>query len=248
MGRLQGKVALITGAAGGIGLATARRFAQEGAIVAVNDMNKTAGVKEVEEICAAGGKAEFYYGSVTDDDFVKSMMKDVVERFGKLDILINNAGVLRDAMSHRMTEEQWDTIMNIHLKGTFFCSRTAFEYMKLQNNGRIINTSSTSSQGNIGQANYAAAKAGIIGLTKTLALEYARYQITVNAVAPGFITTSMTAAIPTHVHEAVVNRIPLKRKGEPEEVANLHLFLASDESSYITGQVVFIDGGGTVGM
>ena len=175
-------------------------------------------------------------------------MKDVVHRYGKLDILINNAGVLRDAMSHRMTEEQWDTIMNIHLKGTFFCSRTAFEHMKHQNSGRIINTSSTSSQGNIGQANYAAAKAGIIGLTKTLALEYARYHITVYAVAPGFITTSMTAAIPTHVHEAVVNRIPLKRKGEPEEVANLHLFLASDESSYITGQVIFIDGGGTVGM
>jgi 3-oxoacyl-[acyl-carrier protein] reductase len=176
------------------------------------------------------------------------MMKNIVQRFGRLDILINNAGVLRDAMSHKMTEEQWDTIMNIHLKGTWLCSRTAFEYMKQQQGGRIVNTSSTSSLGNIGQANYSAAKAGIIGLTKTLALEYARYHILVNAIAPGYINTSMTAAIPTLVHEAVVNRIPLKRKGEPEEVANLHLFLASDESSYITGQVIFIDGGGTVGM
>jgi 3-oxoacyl-[acyl-carrier protein] reductase len=248
MARLQGKVALITGAAGGIGLATAKRFAQEGAIVAINDMNEAAGLKEVEDICAAGGTAEFYLGSVADSDFVKQMMANIVQRFGRLDILINNAGVLRDAMSHKMTEEQWDTIMNIHLKGTWLCSRTAFEYMKQQQNGRIVNTSSTSSLGNIGQANYSAAKAGIIGLTKTLALEYARYHILVNAIAPGYINTSMTATIPALVHEAVVNRIPLKRKGEPEEVANLHLFLASDESSYITGQVIFIDGGGTVGM
>jgi 3-oxoacyl-[acyl-carrier protein] reductase len=248
MARLQGKVALITGAAGGIGLATARRFAQEGAIVAINDMNEVAGIKEVEDICAEGGKAEFYHGSVSDADFVKQMMKNIVHSYGRLDILINNAGVLRDAMSHKMTEEQWDTIMNIHLKGTWLCSRTAFEHMKHQHAGRIVNTSSTSSLGNIGQANYSAAKAGIVGLTKTLALEYARYHILVNAIAPGYISTSMTAAIPAHVHETVVNRIPLKRKGEPEEVANLHLFLASDESSYITGQVIFIDGGGTVGM
>jgi 3-oxoacyl-[acyl-carrier protein] reductase len=248
MARLQGKVALITGAAGGIGLATARRFAQEGAIVAANDMNEAAGIKEVEDICAAGGKAEFFHGSVTDTAFVKHMMKDLVHRYGKLDILVNNAGVLRDSMSHKMTEEEWDTVLNIHLKGTWFCSRTAFEFMKPHHGGRIVNTSSTSALGNIGQANYSAAKAGIIGLTKTLAMEYARYNILVNAVAPGFISTSMTAAIPAHVHEAVVNRIPLKRKGDPEEVANLHLFLASDEASYITGQVIFIDGGATTGI
>ncbi|MEI6046262.1 MAG: 3-oxoacyl-ACP reductase FabG [Chloroflexota bacterium] len=248
MARLEGKVALITGAAGGIGLATAQRFAQEGAIVAVNDMNEAAGVKEVENICQAGGKAVFYLGNVSDAAFVKQMMKDVVEKYGRLDILINNAGVVRDAMSHKMTEEQWDTVIDIHLKGTWLCSRTAFEYMKPQLFGRIVNTSSTSSEGNIGQANYSAAKAGIIGLTKTLALEYARSNILVNAVAPGYINTPMTAGIPAQVQEAVVNRIPLKRKGNPEEIANLHLFLASDESSYITGQVIFIDGGATVGV
>jgi 3-oxoacyl-[acyl-carrier protein] reductase len=243
MARLQGKVALITGAGSGIGAATAQRFAQAGAIVAVNDMNEVGGSKTVAQIREAGGTAELYLGSVTDSGVVAHMIKDIVRQFGRIDILINNAGVTRDAMSYKMAEDQWDTVVDIHLKGSWLCARTAFEYMKEQNDGRIVNTSSTSSLGNIGQANYAAAKAGIWGLTKTLALEYARYNIRVNALAPGFISTPMTAQIPAHLQEVGINNIPLKRKGEPEEVANLHLFLASDESSYITGQIIFVDGG-----
>ncbi len=248
MARLAGKIALVTGAGSGIGAATARRFAQEGALVAINDMNEVGGNQVVSEIREAGGQAELYLGSVADSGFVNQMVKDITTRFGRLDILINNAGLLRDAMSHKMSEDQWDIVLDIHLKGSWLCARTAFDYMKSQNDGRIVNTSSTSALGNIGQANYSAAKAGIWGLTKTLALEYARYNIRVNAIAPGFISTPMTAQIPVHLQEQGINNIPLKRKAEPEEVANLHLFLASDESSYITGQIIFVDGGASVGL
>jgi 3-oxoacyl-[acyl-carrier protein] reductase len=248
MTRLKGKVALVTGAGGGIGAATAQRFAQEGAIVAVNDYVEEAGNKVVAAIREAGGTAQFYGGSVADSAAVKATIKDIVERFGKIDILINNAGVTRDSLSYKMTEEQWDTVVDIHLKGAWLTSINAFEYMRQQNSGRIVNTSSVSALGNIGQANYAAAKAGIWGLTKTLALEYSRYNILVNAIAPGYISTPMTAVIPQNVQDAVVSRVPLKRMGKPEEIANMHLFLSSDESSYITGQIFFVDGGVSVGV
>ncbi len=247
MGRLEGKVALVTGAASGIGAATARRFAQEGAQVAINDMNEAGGQAVVEQINQAGGQARFYYGSVAEWATVENFVGAIVNDFGKLDILINNAGILRDAMSSRMTEDQWDAVLDTHLKGSWLCSKAALVYMKAQNSGQIVNTSSTSSLGNIGQVNYASAKAGIWGLTKTLALEYARYNIRVNAVAPGFITTAMTAQIPDQLRTQAVQHIPLKREGKPEDVAGLHLFLASDESSYITGQIIFIDGGVTAG-
>lgn len=247
MARLQGKVALVTGAGGGIGAATARRFAQEGALVAVNDMNETTGTQVVKEIEQAGGQARFYPASVSDKTAVDAMILSVVQDFGRLDILINNAGVLRDAMSAKMTEDQWDIVIDTHLKGSWLCAKAALVHMKEQASGRIINTSSVSALGNIGQANYAAAKAGIWGLTRTLALEYAKYTITVNAIAPGFITTAMTAQIPDNLREQAVKHIPLKREGKPEEVANLHLFLASEEAAYITGQVIYIDGGSAVG-
>ena len=246
-GRLAGKVALVTGAGSGIGAATARRFASEGALVAVNDVNETAGTAVVEEIKAAGGQAQFYVGSVSDSAIVNGFVESVVRDFGHLDILINNAGILRDAMSSKMSEDQWDAVINTHLKGSWLCAKAALVHMKAQNGGRIVNTSSTSALGNIGQVNYSSAKAGIWGLTKTLALEYARYNIRVNAVAPGFISTAMTAQIPEQLRAQAVSAIPLGREGLPEEVANLHLFLASDEAAYITGQIIFVDGGLTVG-
>ena len=247
MARLEGKVALITGAGSGIGAGTALRFAEEGALVAVNDMNEATGQAVVEEIRQAGGQARFYGGSVADWPTVEGFVEAVVRDFGRLDILINNAGILRDAMSSRMSEEQWDAVIDTHLKGSWLCSKAALVHMKAQSSGAIVCTSSTSSLGNIGQVNYASAKAGIWGLTKTLALEYARYGIRVNAVAPGFITTAMTAQIPEQLRNQAIEHIPLKRVGTPTDVANLHLFLASDDSSYITGQVIFVDGGVTVG-
>jgi len=248
MGRLTGKVALVTGAGGGIGAATAQKFAQEGAIVAVNDYAEEAGNKIVTAIREAGGQAQFYGGSVADPEAVSATIKDIASRFGRLDILINNAGITRDSLSYKMTEEMWDSVVDIHLKGAWLTSINAFEVMRKQNSGRIVNTSSVSALGNIGQANYAAAKAGIWGLTKTLALEYSRYNILVNAVAPGYISTPMTAVIPQNVQDAVVSRIPLKRMGKPEEIAAMHLFLSSDEASYVTGQIFFVDGGVSTGV
>jgi len=241
-------VALVTGAGGGIGAATAQKFAQEGAIVAVNDYAEEAGNKIVTAIREAGGQAQFYGGSVADPEAVSATIKDIASRFGRLDILINNAGITRDSLSYKMTEEMWDSVVDIHLKGAWLTSINAFEVMRKQNSGRIVNTSSVSALGNIGQANYAAAKAGIWGLTKTLALEYSRYNILVNAVAPGYISTPMTAVIPQNVQDAVVSRIPLKRMGKPEEIAAMHLFLSSDEASYVTGQIFFVDGGVSTGV
>ena len=243
MGRLDGKVAWVTGAGSGIGAATARRFAQEGAFVAVNDLNEAGGKQVVEDIREAGGRAEFFPGSVTDKEKIQQIVDSLMAEHGRLDILVNNAGVLRDAMMAKMTEEQWDTVIDTHLKGSWLCAKAALEVMKNQGSGVITNTSSTSARGNIGQANYSAAKAGIWGLTKTLALEYGRYGIRVNAVAPGFIATPMTEQIPDPIKEKAIAAIPLRKIGQPEDVANLHLFLASDEAAYITGQVIYVDGG-----
>ncbi len=253
--RLKDKAALITGGGGGIGRATALRFAKEGARVVVSDMDE-AGVRETAKLIAeAGGEAVVVVGSVAARADAQQMVDAVTQKFGRLDILINNAGITRDALTVRvkdgdvriMTDEQWDAVLSVNLKGTWLMAQLAAVPMMKQKYGRIVNTASVGAQGNIGQANYSASKAGVIGLTKTLALEWARFSIAVNCVAPGGVKTRMTATIPENVMAALVERIPLKRMAEPDEIAAVHVFLASDEASYITGQVIWVDGGLTVG-
>ena len=245
--RLEGRVALVTGAGGGIGAATALRLAQEGAVVAVLDRDAEGVQATVEAVREAGGVALGLAGDVSDRARVEQVVRDVVAQRGRLDVLINNAGINRDAMAARMTDEQWDAVLDVNLKGTFLCCQAAFATMREQNAGCIVNTASISAAGNIGQANYAASKAGVIGLTRTLALEWARYGIRVNCVAPGGTDTRMTAGIPEQIREQVLSRIPLKRFARPEEIAAVHAFLVSDDASYITGQAIFADGGVTVG-
>ena len=246
--RLPGKVALVTGAAGGIGAATARRFGREGALVVVND-TKADGLEAVAaDVRAAGSKALVVAGDVTKKADCELMVGAAVREFGRLDILINNAGINRDAMAAKMTEEQWDTVLAVNLTGTFLCAQAALPGMRERGWGRVVNTSSIGSLGNIGQANYAASKAGVIGLTKTLALEYARYGVTVTAVAPGPVMTAMLAGVPDAIKEKIVAMVPVGRIAAPDEIASVHLFLASDEASFITGQVVFADGGASVGI
>jgi 3-oxoacyl-[acyl-carrier protein] reductase len=247
--RLKEKVALITGGGSGIGAAVAKRFAAEGALVAIADVVPQGGKEVMDEINTKGGRAIFSQVDVRKRDEVQGMIDQVVKEFGRLDILINNAGITRDNLCARMSEEEWDFVMDVNLKGTFLCSQAAYRPMRKQKYGRIVNTASVVVRGNMGQVNYSSSKAGIIGLTRTLALEYARSNITVNSIAPGFIDTPMTAAAMTDkVKELALERIPLARMGTPEEVADLHLFLASDEAGYITGQVIFLDGGASIGI
>lgn len=252
---LQDKVSLVTGGGRGIGRATAVRLAREGAKVAVNDIDLAAAQAVVEHIQDNGGQAIALEADVTDTRHVQQMIERVVETYGALDIVVNNAGITRDALTVRvrdgevktMSEEQWDVVIDVNLKGTFLVSQAAALQMIRQGRGKIINTASTSALGNIGQANYAASKSGVIGLTKTLALELARYGIAVNCVAPGAVRTQLTDAIPERLVERLLAQIPYRRMAEPEEIAAVHCFLASDDASYITGQVIFVDGGRTAG-
>jgi 3-oxoacyl-[acyl-carrier protein] reductase len=253
--RLKDKVALITGGGSGIGRATALRFAQEGARLVVADMDEASVNETAKLIAEAGGEAVAVVGSVAARADAQQMVDATTRTFGRLDILINNAGITRDALTVRvkdgdvkiMTDEQWDAVLSVNLKGTWLMAQLAAVPMMKQKYGRIVNTASVGAQGNIGQANYSASKAGVIGLTKTLALEWARFSIAVNCVAPGGVKTRMTAAIPANVMATLLERIPLKRLAEPDEIAAVHVFLASDEASYITGQVIWVDGGLTVG-
>jgi 3-oxoacyl-[acyl-carrier protein] reductase len=241
MGRLAGKVALVTGAAQGIGEATARLLASEGARVACADMN-IEGAKEVASTIDGIALS----GDVTDPAVPQAWVSRITENWDRLDVLVNNAGITRDAIAAKMTLDQWNAVLAVNLTGSFLCAQAAVAVMREQGSGAIVNTSSASALGNVGQANYAAAKAGVIGLTRTLALEAARYGIRVNAVAPGFVDTAMTRTVPEHIRETMISRIPLKRTAEPVDVARVHLFLVSDDSAYLTGQFIGIDGGLTI--
>ncbi len=245
---LAGRVAVITGAGSGIGEATARRFASEGAIVVVNDVDVERARRVVSEIQKDGGSGLAVAADVTKRDEVETMVTRVVTEFKRLDILINNAGINRDAMSHKMSEEQWDQVLAVNLKGTFLCAQAALVRMRERNWGRLINTASIGALGNIGQANYSASKAGVIGLTRTLALEYAKHGITVNCIAPGAVMTPMLQGVPDDVKGKIVARIPMGRIADPAEIAGIHAFLASEEAGYITGQIIFVDGGMSVGV
>jgi 3-oxoacyl-[acyl-carrier protein] reductase len=243
--RLEGKVALITGAANGIGYAAAELFIKEGCNVALVDFNQ-----EVGEVKASGlnelgtGKAAFFQGDVADRSSVDAFVKGVIEQFSKLDILINNAGITRDGMIHKLSEEDFQKVLDVNLTGVFNCTQAVLPYLIENGKGKIINTSSVSGvYGNVGQTNYAATKAGVVGMTKTWAKELGRKGINVNAVAPGFTETSMVAAVPEKVIEQMKAMIPLGRLGKPDDIAKAYLYLASEDSDYVNGTVLHVDGG-----
>ncbi|WP_458413932.1 3-oxoacyl-[acyl-carrier-protein] reductase [Schinkia sp. CFF1] len=242
---LSGKAVLVTGASRGIGREIALQLAASGAKVAVNYSGSEAKAKEVvDEIKANGGEAFAIQADVSNAESVEAMVKEVINQFGALDVLVNNAGITRDNLLMRMKEEEWDAVINTNLKGVFICTKAVTRQMMKQRKGRIINIASIVGVcGNPGQANYVAAKAGVIGLTKTTAKELSSRNITVNAVAPGFITTDMTDELPEDVKNEMLKQIPLARFGNPADIANVVRFLASDESSYITGQTIHVDGG-----
>lgn len=242
---LDGKIALVTGASRGIGRAIAEKLAAQGALVIVNYNGSEARAKEVVgEIESRGGKAEAIQCNVSDFEKAGELLDGVIKKYGRLDILVNNAGITRDNLLMRMPEEDFDAVINTNLKGVFNCMKHVARQMLKQKSGRIINISSvTGILGNPGQANYCAAKAGVIGITKSFAREVASRGITVNAVAPGFIRTEMTDALSEAARTAVLEQIPMKKYGTVEQVANAVAFLASDEAEYITGQVLSVDGG-----
>lgn len=242
---LTGKVALVTGAGRGIGKAIALKLSSLGAAIVINYRSSEKEAKElIDEITDLGGKAEAVQGDVSKIKDVEKVVKFAAEKFGKLDILVNNAGITKDTLLLRMKEEDFDKVIEVNLKGVFNCTKHASSIMLKQKSGKIINISSVIGlAGNAGQANYAAAKAGIIGFTKSVAKELGARGITVNAVAPGFIATDMTEVLSHKIKEKLIENIPLRKLGSPEDVANLVAFLASDNANYITGQVINVDGG-----
>ena len=242
---LDGKCALVTGASRGIGRAVALKLAAEGAKVALNFAGNEAAANAVrQEIEAAGGQAILVKADVADEAAVQQMVLTVADAFGRVDILVNNAGITRDGLLARMKEEDWDAVLSTNLKGVFLTTKAVAKLMMKQRAGRVVNMASVVGvTGNAGQANYSAAKAGVIGFTKTVAKELASRGVTANAVAPGFIDTDMTSVLSDKAKEAALSGIPLGRMGTPEDVAAAVLFLASDQASYVTGQVLHVDGG-----
>lgn len=242
---LKNRIALITGAGRGIGRAIAIALAKEGAEVVINYNGSEERAKEVKQtIEENGGKASIYKCNVSDFVACEAMIKDIVKEYGHLDILVNNAGITKDGLIMKMKEEDFDSVLNVNLKGTFNTIRHSARQMLKQRSGKIINISSVSGiLGNVGQANYAASKAGVIGLTKTMARELGSRGITVNAIAPGFVDTEMTEVLSEEIRENACKQIILGRFGKPEDIANTAVFLASDKADYITGQVISVDGG-----
>jgi 3-oxoacyl-[acyl-carrier protein] reductase len=241
---LNGKIALVTGAAQGIGRDIALGLATDGADVAICDVNLEAAQKTAADMEAKGRRSLALKANVASSAEVTAMIDQVAEKFGRIDILVNNAGITRDGLIIRMKDEDWDLVLSINLKGAFLCTKSALKYMTKQRSGTIINIASiVGAMGNAGQANYVASKAGLIGLTKTIAREYANRNVTANAVAPGFIDTAMTQALTEQVRTDLAKQIPLGRLGSSEDVANAVRFLASPSAAYITGQVIHVNGG-----
>ena len=247
MKRLEGKTALVTGAAGGIGSAIAQRFAEEGAGVACTDLDLAGAEAVAERIRAAGGQAIAVEHDVARRESWEAAVARTLEAFGALDILVNNAGITRDRTLLKMSDEEWQAVIDVHLRGTFLGCQHGLAAMRDRGWGRIVNLSSISALGSYGQTNYSAAKAGIIGVTRTVALEGARYGVLVNAIAPGGVDTPMLRGIGEELFEQGREAVPLKRYAEPGEIAAVAAFLASDDASYVTGQVIHADGGASVG-
>jgi 3-oxoacyl-[acyl-carrier protein] reductase len=242
--KLADKVALVTGGAQGIGKAVALLLARNGADIVVSDINLEKAEETAKEVQTIGRKALATKVDVAALGDVEKMVEAILAQFGKVDILVNNAGIARDKLILRMTEEDWDAVLNINLKGTFNCTKTVVRHMSKQKSGKIVNIASVVGEmGNAGQGNYAASKAGVIGFTKTIAREFAQRGINVNAIAPGYIETPMTDALPDKVKEELKRLIPLDRLGKPEDVAEAVLFLVSESANYITGQVLNVNGG-----
>jgi 3-oxoacyl-[acyl-carrier protein] reductase len=245
--RLAGKVSIVTGAARGIGLATALKFAREGALVALCDVDQAAVDGAVQEVRQAGGEALGFVVDVTRPATIRAMVDAVMQKYGRIDVLVNNAGIVQDAQLLKMSEVQFDKVIDVNLKGTYNCTKAVADIMVQQGSGVILNASSiVGIHGNFGQTNYAASKFGVIGMVKTWARELGRKGVRANAVCPGFVETTILSSIPEKVLDAMRARVPLGRLAKPEEIANTYAFLASDEASYINGAVIEVSGGATI--
>ncbi|MCY0800179.1 3-oxoacyl-ACP reductase FabG [Providencia rettgeri] len=240
---VKNKVAIVTGSARGIGFAIAQVLAEEGAKVVISDLSMSSGEESAKQLQEKGYEAVFIPCDISKRDQVNELFSKTKEHFGTIDVLVNNAGINRDGMLHKLTDDDWDKVIDINLKGTFNCMQEAAKLMREQGSGRIVNISSASWLGNVGQANYAASKAGVIGLTKTACRELARKGVTVNAICPGFIDTDMTRGVPEKVWDIMISKIPAGFAGDPHDVGQCVAFLASDKARYINGEVINVGGG-----